>query len=439
MKGTDKQPPVFRYEAVHAQIAPRVPPGALSNWLFRVWPWLLVGVLWVVATLNYLDRQVIFSIFPLLEHDLHASSIELGLTSTVFLLTYALLSPFAGYIADRFGRSRAIVASLIVWSIACLIAGHVHTIFGMLWSRAGMGVSEAFYIPAALALIVESHGEKSKSLATGIHQTGCYTGIILGGALGGMAGQRFGWRPLFRILGIVGVVYAIFLWAMLKLGLRQRPGGNPARLDIRPLLRSRPLMLFAGVFGAYSGATWILYTWLPLYLYEQFHMSLAAAGFEATFWLQTASYAGAFAGGFVADRWAGHLPHGRLWVQIIGLALACPFLVALTHTRSLLFVVLALVSVGLGRGSFDANTTPVLVRLVNPKLCSTSYGVLNCVGSITGGLAALTGGWLRQRNNFSLMFEVAAFSVALAVFGLVLLTRHLREAPPARGYSEVIP
>lgn len=406
-----------------------------KNWL-RFWPWLLVALLWVVALLNYLDREVIFSIFPLLQRDLHANSIELGLTSTVFLFTYALLSPFAGYVADGFGRGRVIIASLVIWSIACLVASHVHTIVGMLWSRAGMGVSEAFYIPAALALIVETHSEKSKSLATGIHQTGCYTGIILGGALGGMAGETFGWRPLFSALGIVGVVYGIFLAAMLALGNRQRPGRKQGKLDIKPLLHSRPLKIYTGVFMAYSAATWILYTWLPLYLYEQFHMSLAAAGFEATFWLQAASYAGAFLGGYLADRSTARLSDSRLLVQMAGLALACPFLVVLSHTSSQIIVVAALLSVGLGRGCFDANTAPVLTELLDPALCSTSYGVLNCAGCIIGGVGALLGGWLRQRNDFSLVFDVAGFSLALAVFGLFLLTRHLRRDFVAKASAE---
>ena len=408
----------------------------VSRHPIRFWPWLLVALLWVVALLNYLDRQVIFSIFPLLQVDLHASSIELGLTSMVFLLTYGLLSPFAGYVADGFGRARVIVTSLVVWSTASLIASHVHTVIGMLWSRAGMGVSEAFYIPAALALIVETHPEKSKSLATGIHQTGCYTGIILGGTLGGMVGQRFGWRPLFGVLGIVGVVYALFVWWILRLGLRHRSERGQPRLDIKPLLHNHSLGLFTGAFMAYSIATWIIYTWLPLYLYERFNMSLAAAGFEATFWIQTASYAGAFLGGSLADRSARYYPNARLLTQTFGLALACPLLIVLSQTRSQLIVVVALITVGLGRGCFDANTAPVLIKIVDPKLCSTAYGVINCGGSIVGGLGALAGGWLRQRNDLSLVFEVASGALALAVFGLFLVTHFLRENPqPARAAS----
>lgn len=402
--------------------------------LEKIWPWLLVAALWVVALLNYLDRQVIFSIFPLLQTDLHASSLELAWTSTVFLITYGAVSPFAGYIADRFGRARIILASLMIWSMAALVTGHVHTIAGMLWSRGWMGVSEAFYIPAALALIVKVHGERSRSLATGIHQTGCYTGMIIGGAVGGLAGEKFGWRPIFGVLGIVGIAYAIILWAVLRIGRRRIAGGELARLNLAPLLHSRKLALFTGVFMAFSAATWILYTWLPLYLYDHFHMSLAAAGFEATFWLQTASYVGAFGGGFLADRSVSRFANGRIWVQMAGLALACVFLMVFSHTSVQLLVIIALVSVGIGRGCFDANTAPILTKLIGPELCSTGYGVLNCAGCLIGGAGALLGGWLRQRHDFSLVFGAAGWSLALAVLGLFLLTRELGRGRTGTGY-----
>jgi MFS family permease len=381
-------------------------------------------LLWVVALLNYLDRQVIFSIFPLLQNDLKASSIELGLTSTIFLFTYAVMSPFAGFVADRFGRDRVIIVSLVIWSSTCFLASHVHSMLAMMWTRAGMGVSEAFYIPAALALIVSVHPEGSKSLATGIHQTGCYTGMILGGTLGGLAGQSFSWRQLFGALGLTGVAYSFFLWLAFHLARQRKESpGAGAQLDLKPLFRNGSLMLFTGIFMAYSVATWILYTWLPLFLFEKFNMTLAEAGFEATFWLQTASYVGAFAGGLLADRSIRTSSYGRFWVQLTGLALAAPFLLVLSLTTDRLIMILALISIGVGKGSFDANTTPILERLEDPKLCSTAYGILNSGGCIVGGLGALAGGWLRQQKNFSLLFSLAGVSIALAVLGLYQLTR----------------
>jgi MFS family permease len=387
----------------------------------RVWPWLLVAILWGVALLNYLDRQVVFSIFPLLQSDLRATSIELGLCGTLFLLFYGVTSPFAGYAADRCGHGRIILLSLAIWSIASLSAGRAHNMPEMLATRAVMGLSEAFYIPAALGLLIRVHGERSRSLATGIHQTGCYAGIIAGGTLGGLAEHCYSWRTLFAVLGLCGVVYAIVLGIVLRgFGEASRSG---AKLNFLPLLQSWALRVYAVVFMVFSIATWILYTWLPLYLYEHFHMSLVGAGFEATFWLQTMSFAGAFLGGLVSDRLVSRGGSVRMLVQAAGLAIACPFLLVLSSTNSKTVVILALISIGLGRGCFDANTAPIMAQVVGAKRTSSAYGILNCVGCIVAGFTTLAGGWMRENMNFSLIFAAAGVTLFGGIICLLTLAK----------------
>ena len=394
-----------------------------------LWPWLLLAMLWCVALLNYLDRQVIFSIFPLLQRDLHVTSIELGLCGTVFLLFYGATSPFAGVAADRYGHGRIILLSLVIWSMASLLAGRVHDMPEMLATRAAMGLSEAFYIPAALGLLIRVHGERSRSLATGIHQTGCYAGIIAGGTLGGLAEHSYSWRTLFAVLGLCGVVYSIVLGIALR-----RFGGaslSDVKLDFLPLLRSWALRIYTVVFMVFSIATWILYTWLPLYLYEHFHMSLVAAGFEATFWLQTMSFAGAFLGGVVSDRLISRGRSVRMLVQATGLAVACPFLLVLSRTNSKIVVVLALISIGLGRGCFDANTAPIMAQVVGAKRTSSAYGILNCVGCIVAGFTTLAGGWMRENMNFSLIFAAAGVTLLGGVICLLTLAKRSMAASNA--------
>jgi MFS family permease len=377
-----------------------------NNKLAKLWPWILLVLLWGVAMLNYLDRQVIFSIFPLLQHDFNATSIQLGLTGTLFLLTYGLVSPFAGFVADKFGQGPVITASLIIWSASSLAAGHSHSMHQMLWTRAAMGFSEAFYIPAALGLLVKVHEERFRSLASGIHQTGCYAGIIAGGMLGGMAEHDYTWRSLFSILGLIGVGYSLVIGLALRSNRGDRNRATTAP-GFAVLLKSTSLRIYTFVFMAFSVATWMLYIWLPLYLYEHFHISLIAAGFEATFWIQTASFIGAFAGGAIADRFAMRYKNARVLIQACGLGLAFPFLLLLSHTQSQIVVVIALITVGFGRGCFDANTAPILGQMIGVERCSSGYGILNCAGCITAGLTTLFGGWLRQNLSFSLAFVAA--------------------------------
>ena len=178
--------------------------------------WICVALLWVVWLLNYLDRQAIFAVFPLLQTELKLDPVQLGLVSTVFLWVYAVVGPFAGYFADRFGRKRLIVVSVGVWSAVTWFTGQARTLPQLLTARAFMGISEACYLPAGLAMIASWHEEGTRAKATGIHYSGGYLGMVMGGWLGGWMAMRYGWRWMFAILGIVGVIYAIALGGFLR-------------------------------------------------------------------------------------------------------------------------------------------------------------------------------------------------------------------------------
>ncbi len=402
--------------------------------------WLLVALLWVVALLNYLDRQVIFSVFPLLSRDLELSPAQLGLLSTAFLWIYGLLSPPAGYVADRFGRARVILVSLLLWSLITWATGHARDFPQLLIARALMGVSEAFYIPAALALIAATHSERTRSLATGVHQTGIYVGLVLGGAGGGWMGERYGWRAAFTILGVVGVCYAVLLTAALRPVMAPGPPTPACKPDFGKslvrLLRLPGFPALTAVFGALSVANWLVYTWLPFYLYERFHMSLTLAGFSATFYIQAASLAGSLGGGWLGDRWSRKSSRGRVWTQALGLGVAGPFLFTLANTSSLLVLILSLVCFGLGRGFYDANAMPVLCQIARDELRATGYGVYNLAGCVLGGLAGALAGILKGRLGLGGAFQLAAALVLISAIGLVRATGALESSRPAQTTRE---
>ena len=151
--------------------------------------WTVVALLWPVALLNYLDRQMLASMKFSVMQDISSIGTEAnwGLLPAWFKWVYAGLSPFGGYIADRFSRRKVIVGSLFVWSAVTWLTGHVHTFDQMVATRALMGVSEAFYIPAALALIAEFHNGGTRARAVAIHQTAIHVGVIVGGFSGYVA------------------------------------------------------------------------------------------------------------------------------------------------------------------------------------------------------------------------------------------------------------
>lgn len=396
--------------------------------------WLLVAVLWAAGCLNYFDRQVLFALFPMLQRDFGASPEQLGLLSSAFLWTYGLLSPAAGYIADRLGRGRVILASLVVWSAATWWTGHTSTFAELIGARALMGVSEAFYLPAALALIAETHAATSRSLATGLHQSGLYAGTVGGGWLGAWMGQLYGWRFPFYVLGAGGVLYGVVLWLVLGRGgaLKAGPGfaqssssASEASPSIAALfgLRGFSRLLFA--FTAFGVANWLVYTWLPLYLFERFRLTPAQAGFTATFYLQAASFAGVVMGGILADRRAASNPaRSRVVVQAVGLAAAAPFLAMLAFAASMPSAIAALILFGLGRGFYDANTMPLLCQLAPGSWRATGYGVLNMSSCVAGGVMTAAAGGLKDTLGLNGALAVAA--VLLAAAAAVTWSIHTR-------------
>lgn len=385
--------------------------------------WLVVALLWIVALLNYLDRQVIFSLFPLLRADLRLNDMQLGLLGSTFLWVYAGFSPLAGWLGDRFGHRRVIIFSLTVWSLVTAATALARNFHSLVLVRGLMGVSEAFYIPAGLALIAAWHGERTRSRAIGIHQSGIYAGIILGGPGGAWVGEHYGWRTVFWLLGGIGVVYAFLLPLLLR-----EPDAPPAASSGRPsfLAAARSVLICRGfwpvlsVFTAMSLASWLVYTWMPMFLYEKFGLSLTGAGFAATFYVQFASVGGILLGGWLGDWSAVRFARGRVWTQIAGLCLAAPFLTLSGLAAQPWVLYVALVLYGVGRGIYDCNVMPVLCGIVALDERSTAYGLLNFAGTIAGGVIAFAAGALKA--TLGLGAVLAATGLAVLLFSLLLLS-----------------
>ena len=397
--------------------------------------WILVAVLWLVAALNYLDRQVVFSVFPPLREDLKLSDVQLGLIGTAFLWVYAALSPISGYVADRFGRARVITLSLLVWSAVTWATALVRDFPQLIATRALMGISEACYLPAALALISDRHSPSSRSLATGIHTSGIYAGMMAGGFSGGWLAEHYGWRSPFRILGIVGLVYLLLLFPVMSRQPRFVPAQRPRFGEsIAQLFRLPGYNAMLTVFIATSMANWTFYTWLPLYLYEHFHLGLAEAG-AYTMYTYAASIAGIVGGGWLADRWGAANQRGRLLTQALGVGASVPALCVLAASPAVASLAPALVIYGIGKGLYDCSIMPVLAQVARPELRSTGYGVFNLCGCLAGGVMAPLAGWLKR----SIGMEGAFFGAAaiLAVAALLLVNMRIPVKEPVSGVSYV--
>lgn len=402
----------------------------------RSYAWLVVLLLTVVWLLNYLDRQVLFSVFPPLQRELQISSLQLGLLGTTFLWVYAFCSPFAGYLADKLGSKRMICASLLVWSAVTVATGHARTFSQLLWLRSIMGVSEACYLPAGLALIAAYHDHRTRSRAVSLHYTGTYIGTVLGGTLGGYLASQYGWRSVFGIFGAIGVTYALVLFLLLHdRRTEQREITDMSSLSLLQtasrILRTPGFRSLLIVFAIASICDWAIYTWMPLYLFESFHFSLTKAGFTATFYMKAGGFVGLLVGGTLADAWFRRSSQGHTFTQTVGLLLAAPFLIlsGLTHTPWLLYV--AMVLFGLGKGMYDGNTMPVLCEGVPAEQRATAFGILNFAGTFCGGIVAAGAGGLKSHLGLGSVFSLCGVLLLLA--GLVTL--RIRMQPHERILS----
>lgn len=393
--------------------------------------WLAVVLLVPVALLNYLDRQMLATMKASMVGDIPsiANKADWGLILGCFKWTYALLSPFGGYVADRFSRRWVIAGSLFLWSAVTWWTGQVSSFHELLAARAMMGISEAFYIPAALAFIADYHWGNTRSRAIGVHQVGIYLGQILGGFAGYVAeAPDYGWRWAFSTCGLAGILYAPVLLALLRNPIRQ-PASSEERADpapagvIRGLLGNRNFVLLVLCFTLPAIAGWVVRDWMPEILREKFNLGQGKAGVSAILFVQLASIAGVLAGGFLADRWARRTPRGRIFTSALGMALFLPALFSVGNAATLPMAVAGLILFGLGWGFFDCNNMPILAQIVRPEWRATGYGIMNLVSISCGGLGDWGFGALRDREvPLNLIFGAFA-GLALLSVGLVLMIK----------------
>jgi len=386
--------------------------------------WLVVALLFFVGTLNYLDRIIITTMRASLIESIPMTDVQFGLLTSVFLWVYGILSPLAGFLADRFNRSLVIIGSLFVWSTVTWLTAYATTFEQLLATRALMGISEACYIPAALALIADYHRGTTRSLANSINLAGVMAGSSLG-FLGGWIAETHDWTIAFIILGVIGVVYSLVLLFFLKdpkdrvSETSDNSANNVSFVQaMKDLFGQRAFILMLIFWGLMGMVVWLIVGWLPTYYKEHFNLSQSVAGLYATGYLYPASFAGLLTGGLLADRWSRTNPRARILIPVIGLFIAAPFVFLAGYVSVISIAILCFFVYAFTRMFIDANMMPVLCMIVDPRFRATGYGILNLVSCIVGGLGIYLGGALRDADiDLSIIFQTAS---VIMVFCAVL-------------------
>ena len=393
----------------------------------KYYPWMVVALLWVVALLNYMDRQMLSTMQEAMKIDI----VELnkaeafGALMAIFLWIYGFLSPVAGMVADRMSRKWLVVGSLFVWSFVTWMMGYADTFQQLYWLRAIMGVSEALYIPSALSLIADWHEGKSRSLAIGIHMTGLYVGQAIGG-FGATIAAIFSWHSTFHWFGIIGVAYSLLLVAL----LHENPDHTVrVKKPVEHPEEKKP-SLFAGLgvlfstwafwiilfyFAAPSLPGWAIKNWSPTLFSESLGIPMSQAGPISTITIAVSSFIGVIIGGIMSDRWVQRNIRGRVYTGAIGLGMMIPALLLLGFGQSLVAVVGSGLLFGIGYGMFDTNNMPILCQFVSAKYRGTAYGLMNMTGVFAGAAVTEVLGKWTDGGNLGLGFALLSIFVLVAM------------------------
>ena len=408
----------------------------------KYYPWVVVGLLWVVALLNYMDRQMLSTMKPSMQVDIAElqTAANFGRLMAIFLWIYGFMSPLAGMIADKVNRKWLIVVSLFVWSGVTFAMGYAETFNQLYWLRAIMGVSEALYIPAGLSLIADFHSSKTRSLAIGIHMTGFYMGQALGG-FGATIADRFSWNTAFHSFGLVGIVYAVIL----VIFLREKKVETQVLPDDGILIKTKSSLfkglglLFTNIsfwiilfyFAVPSLPGWGIKNWLPTLFAQKLNIDMSMAGPMSTITIAASSFIGVIIGGILSDKWVQKNLRGRIYTSAIGLGLTIPALLFLGFGDSLFSFISAAFCFGFGFGMFDANNMPILCQFVSSKYRATAYGMMNMVGVFAGAFITDLLGKSTDAGNLGRSFAMLSGIVLVA---LIIQLSFLR--PKANDYVD---
>ncbi len=392
----------------------------------KSYPWLVVGLLWFVALLNYLDRQMLSTMKPSMMIDITelVSAANFGRLMAIFLWIYAFMSPVSGIIADRLNRKWLIVGSLFIWSGVTLLMGYAETFDQLYVLRAVMGVSEAFYIPAGLSLIADYHQGKTRSIAIGIHTTGVYLGQALGG-FGAIVASNYSWQMTFHSFGLIGMVYALILIIFLKekkaytVDPQQKMSVGKefkqAFKGLGILFGNISFWVLLFYFSAPSLPGWATKNWAPTLFSETLHLDMTQAGPMATITIAMASFVGVLLGGAVSDKWVQRHLKGRIYTGVVGLSLTIPALFLLGYGTGFIGILSGALCFGLGFGIFDVNCMPILCQFVSPRYRATGYGLMNLAGISAGAFITNFLGKSTDAGNLGKDFAMLTIVVLVAI------------------------
>lgn len=368
------------------------PESTQSHTVGGPYAYYVLGVLFVVYIFNFIDRQILAILLQPIKEDLKISDTALGfLTGFAFALFYTFAGLPLARIADRWVRRSLIAISLATWSIMTAVSGLARGFTDLALARIGVGIGEAGATPPAHSLIADYFPPEKRATAFAVYASGIYVGVGLGFWIGGWINDNYGWRMAFFVVGLPGVLMALLVRFTVReppRGLSDRLAGNIQKYTVREVWRffstlpaARNASL-AGGFHAFVG--YGLGTWLPAFFIRVHHMTPGSLGRWLSWITAFGGIIGAFAGGWIADRWIQSNPRARPYVGLIGALLSIPplfFTLLLADTE---IALLALIPYNIATTLWLGPTIAIIQELVPPSMRAMASAFFLFVVTIVG-------------------------------------------------------
>lgn len=381
-------------------------------------PKVVLIILFLINLFNYIDRQVLFAVFPLLSDDLHLTDAQLGVLGSLFMIVYTLTAPVIAYFADRSPRQIWVSVCSCLWSIATALTGLAKDFYHIAIARSFIGIGEAGFTSVSPSLAAEGFKPELRARILAILGLALPLGSALGYLLGGVIGQNYGWRMAFYLLSIPGLLLAIVAFIYIK-DKRKTEKNEQIKVSAYLQFLKSKSFVFLSLAGAMATFTLGgLAAWMPTYFHRYYGFTVAQAGTHFGALIIISGLIGTLGGGMLADFLIKFTKRAYFYTVLFGYAMALPLgllgLLCESQTLALLCFGLAMSFVFLQTGSLNA----AIISITSVKIRSMAFAlnifILHALGD---AISPMTIGKISESFDLHLaVFICITFLIPAIVF-----------------------